>query len=239
MLGIRAIGLINDLEANAYGLQVLGEGDLVHLGKETTQAEGNRAIIAAGTGLGEVGMFWDGTRHLPVASEGGHADFAPRNSLERELAVYLEARFDHVSCERVVSGPGLRHIYEFLRDTGRGSEPEWLRDEMRKRDPSAVISLTALEGKSPLCADALNLFVSCYGAEAGNLALKVMAVGGMYVGGGIAPKIIAKLREGSFLEAFQDKGRMRDLLGATPVTVIMNDRAALHGAALYAAQYLN
>jgi glucokinase len=192
-------------------------------------------VIAAGTGLGEAGMFWDGRQHQVFACEGGHADFAPRNEVETELLRYLRARFGRVSYERVLSGPGLVSIYRFLRDTGRGEEPKWLAERMAMEDCAAVISKAALEGKSPLCEQALDIFVSIYGAEAGNLALKIMATGGVYVGGGIAPKILPKLVSRTFLDAFADKGRMRSLLESMPVHVIVNENTGLLGAARCAA----
>jgi len=164
-----------------------------------------------------------------------HADFAPQSDREIRLLVHLRTRFGgHVSWERVVSGPGLAGIYEFLRETGRGPEPAWLRDALRAGDPPAVISLAAREGTSDLCAQALELFVSAYGAEAGNLALKVLATGGVYVGGGIAPKIAETLRR-TFMNAFVAKGRLRRVLESIPVRVILNDRAALLGAARWMA----
>ncbi|MCI0659290.1 MAG: glucokinase, partial [Acidobacteria bacterium] len=169
------------------------------------------------------------------ASEGGHADFAPRDELEAELLLHLSKRFGHVSYERVVSGPGLFNIYQFLRDTGRGTEPGWLSERLRQEDPSAVIATAALEKSSQLCMLALERFVSSYGAEAGNLALKVLATGGVYVGGGIAPKILPKLKEPVFLESFVDKGRYRKLMESIPVKVVLNDRTALLGAARHAA----
>jgi glucokinase len=233
-LGLQTAYLLNDLEANAYGVGLLEENDFSILNQGETRVQGNAAIIAAGTGLGEAGFYWDGTQHHPFACEGGHADFAPQNELEMELLHFLLGRFDHVSYERVVSGPGLLNIYEFFRDTGREDEPEWLAEETRKQDPSAVISKAALAGRSALCTRALDLFVSLYGAEAGNLALKVMATGGLFVGGGIAPKIISKLTDGAFMQAFTGKGRMRAYLEAIPVRVILNDQTALLGAAHYA-----
>jgi len=229
-------GLINDLEANAHGLAALGASDFAILNEGLPDATGNAAVIAAGTGLGEAGLYWDGTRHHPFASEGGHADFAPRNDLEMELLRYLLAKYEHVSCERVLSGPGLHNIYLFLRDTGRGKESPQLADAMRQRDPPTVISQAALEGGSGLCQEALDLFIALYGAEAGNLALKVMATGGVYLGGGIAPGIIQKLRGTGFMEAFTSKGRMKRLLAGIPVRVIVNPDAPLLGAALYAAR---
>jgi glucokinase len=233
-LGLASVALINDLEANAYGVALLETEDFVVLNPGAPDVKGNAAIIAAGTGLGEAGFYWDGVRHHPFACEGGHADFAPRNELEAELLRYLLPQFTHVSYERVVSGPGLYNIYQFLRDTGRGEEPDWLTEELRQQDPAATISQAALTGRSALCMQALDLFVSLYGAEAGNLALKVMATGGLYVGGGIAPKIIRKLQDSTFMQAFTAKGRMQPLLEAMPVRVILNDRTVLLGAARYA-----
>lgn len=229
-------GLINDLEASAHGLAALGANDFAILNEGLPDASGNAAVIAAGTGLGEAGLYWDGTRHHPFASEGGHADFAPRNNLEMELLRYLLTKYEHVSCERVLSGPGLHNIYLFLRDTGRGKESPQLADAMRRQDPPTVISQAALEGGSGLCQEALDLFIALYGAEAGNLALKIMATGGVYLGGGIAPGIIQKLRGTRFMEAFTAKGRMKRLLESIPVRVIVNPDAPLLGAALYAAR---
>ena len=191
-LHLKRVGLINDLEANAYGIAVLQSKDFVILNKGARNAKGNKAIISAGTGLGEAGMYWDGEMHRPFASEGGHVDFAPRNHLEMELLDYSLKRYRRVSYERLVSGPGLVNVYQFLRDTGKGEEPAWLAEQMRHGDPAPIISQHALEGKSPLCLQALELFVSLYGAEAGNLALKIMATGGVYLGGGIAPKIVSQ-----------------------------------------------
>jgi len=188
-------------------------------------------VISAGTGLGEAGMYWDGTRHHIFACEGGHADFAPRNELEIELLQHLAAHFGHVSTERVVSGPGLVNVFNFLRDSGRGTEPPWLSDEMQRTDPAAAISRAGLEGKCALAEQALDLFISIYAAEAGNLALKLMATGGVYLGGGIAPKLLPKLTGRLFMNAFVDKGRMRHLMESMPVRVITNDQTALLGAA--------
>ncbi len=234
-LGLKRVGLINDLEANAYGIAVLPSTDFVVLNKGARNARGNLAIISAGTGLGEAGMYWDGTLHRPFASEGGHADFAPRNHLEMELLDHVLNRHRRVSYARLVTGPPLVQIYHFLRNAGKGDEPAWLGDQLRQGDPAPIISRCALEGKSPLCVQALELFVSLYGAEAGNLALKLMATGGVYLGGGIAPKIISKLKEPEFMNAFTAKGRMRPLLQDIPVRVIMNPKTALLGAARHAA----
>ena len=234
-LKIRKALLINDLEANAWGIPGLDPEDVVALNQVKGNPKGNQAVIAAGTGLGEAGMFWDGSRHHVFASEGGHTDFAPRNDLEVDLLNYLRVRHGHVSYERVVSGPGLVNVFHFLRDTGRGTAPKWLTDEMTHGDPAAVISRTAIEGKCPLSEQALDLFISIYGAEAGNLALKTMATGGVFLGGGIAPKMLPKLAGPLFMQAFVGKGRMQALLEAIPVKVVVNEKTALLGAARCAA----
>lgn len=236
LFGFEAVTLINDLEASAFGLAALEAKDFAVLNEGAQESEGNTAIISAGTGLGEAGLHFEGRGKVrrPFASEGGHADFAPRNELEMELLRYLIPQFNHVSYERVLSGPGLLNIYAFLRDTGRGEEATWLAEEMQGAAPATVITRAALEGKSELCMRALDLFVSIYGAEAGNLALKMKATGGVFLGGGIAPRIIDKLKSPAFMEAFTAKGRMRPLLEAVPVRVILNDMTALIGAALCA-----
>ena len=230
-VGCQKVKLINDLEANGYGISVLEDDDLETLQEGSPQEEGHGALISAGTGLGEALLYREGEGFKPVASEGGHADFAPRNELEIELLRYLLKRFQHVSYERVLSGAGLSNIYSFLRDSGRGQEPNGLGELLEQEDPGAAISRAALRGEPELCVQALDLFVSIYGAEAGNLALKAKAVGGLYVGGGIAPKIISKLREETFLKAFRDKGRLSSLMKAIPVRVILNQHTALYGAA--------
>ena len=232
-LQVDRASLINDLEANAWGIGELSASDVVPLNKVKYSVQGNQAVIAAGTGLGEAGMSWDGACHHIFASEGGHADFAPRNELEIDLLRYLLGRFGHVSYERILSGPGLVNVYHFLRDTGRGKEPQWLVEEMATSDPAAAISKAAMEGRCGLCEHALDLFVSIYGAEAGNLALKVMATGGVFLGGGIAPKLLPKLSGPLFMNSFLSKGRMQPLLESMPVKVIVNDKAALLGAARY------
>jgi glucokinase len=231
ILGVQTVELINDLEANAYGIGVLRPTDFVFLNEGSGDANGNAAIIAAGTGLGEAGMYWDGRYHHPFGCEGGHTDFAPRNETEVELLRFMLNRFERVSYERILSGPGLYGIYQFLRDRGKEEEPMWLKEEIREGDRAAAISKAALSQESELCIRALDAFVSLYGAEAGNLALKVMASGGLFVGGGIAPKIIPKLEDGTFMEAFLDKGRMRPLLEAIPVRIVLNEQTALLGAA--------
>ena len=230
-----AVHLINDLEANAWGIGALAPEDFAVL-NPGRPATGNAAVIAAGTGLGEAGLYWDGHKHVPFACEGGHTDFAPRSGLEFELFEYLAARHDRVSYERVVSGPGLQNIYEFLRDTERGVESPQLAAAMMRMDPPAAIGAAALDGTSPLASHALDLLISVYGAEAGNLALKMMAVAGVYIGGGIAPRILARLQTPTFMDAFLAKGRMRPLLEAMPVKVVLNDKAGLLGAARFASR---
>jgi glucokinase len=234
-LDLEQVWLINDLEANAHGISGLMSDDFVALNPGEKEAVGNAAIIAAGTGLGEAGLFWDGNRHLPMASEGGHAEFAPRTELDLELLRYLRGRFGQVSWEHILSGPGSYHLYQFLRDTGRGVEPAWLAREFQTMDPPVAITRAALEGKCELCAQTLDLFVTYYGMEAANLGLKMLSLAGVYLGGGIAPKIIRRLQNGKFMQAFLGAGRMKNLLATMPVRVIMNDKAALIGAGRYAA----
>ena len=230
------VALLNDLEAMAYGIGTLDDEDVVTI-QEGQPRDGNAALIAAGTGLGEAQLIYDGSRHHPSASEGGHTDFGPRNPLEVELLEYLWNEFDRVSYERIVSGSGLPRVYRFLRDTGRAEEPNWLSAALAEaEDPAAVISDAAQGGRSDLCQQALEIFVDVYGAEAGNLALKSLALGGLYVGGGIAPKILPSLQDGRFIEAFHDKGRYRGLMEEIPVKVLLNPRTPLRGAARYAAE---
>jgi glucokinase len=235
-VGLPSVSLINDLEANAHGIVLLAESDFVTLNAGVPVRGGNRALISAGTGLGEAGLLAepDGS-FRPFPSEGGHADFAPSNELQIDLLRHLLGRFGHVSYERVLSGPGLHNIYQFLRDTRRAEEPEWLRDAIANGDPSAAVAKSGLEGTSEIGVQALDLFVSIYGAAAGNLALQVVATGGVFLGGGIAPKIIDRLKGPAFLEAFQAKGRVGSLLKDIPVRVITNDKTALLGAGRVAA----
>lgn len=230
-VGSEKVKLINDLEANGHGISMLASDELVTLQGGSAPPDGNAALISAGTGLGEAFLNRQGEKFKPFPSEGGHADFAPRNQLEIKLLCYLLNRFEHVSYERVLSGPGLFNIYSFLRDSGYGKEPPWLTERLKQGDAGAAISMAALGEESDLCVKALDLFVSIYGAEAGNLALKVKALGGLYVGGGIAPKIINKLRDETFVRGFCDKGRLSSLMEAIPIWVILNPKTALLGAA--------
>jgi len=225
------VTVINDLEAIAYSVPVLAPKDYAILNEGEQNPPGNAAVIAAGTGLGEAGLYWDGTRRVPFACEGGHCDFSPADEIQDDLLRHLRAQFGHVSWERMVCGPGLVNIYEFLRDVRDVPEPDWLKAELRHGDRASQISRHGIDGTNPLCVQALELFVSLYGSEAGNLALKIMATGGVYLGGGIAPKIIEKLRAPDFMRAFCTKGRMSDLLKAIPVRVIVNDKAGLIGSA--------
>ncbi len=234
-LGLAEVLLINDLEANAWGLAALPDTDFAVLQPGRAAPTGNAAVISAGTGLGEAGLVWDGRRHRPIASEGGHADWAPQDELQLALWRFLAAEVGHVSVERVLSGPGLHNIYRFLRDAQRLAEPGWLTDLLRSEEPAPVISRAGLEGRAEICVRALGLFVAIYGAEAGNLALRMLATAGVYLGGGIAPRILPALRSSTFRDAFTAKGRLRSLLEGVPVRVVLNDQAALLGAARRAA----
>lgn len=233
-LKLNSVGLINDLEAYAYGIDALESKDFITLSEGSENAEGNRAVISARTGLGVAGLYWDGYRHHPFACEGGHADFAARNGLEAELLLYLHQKYGRVSWERILSGPGIKNIYDFLRDTKKAEEPDWLKKEMASApDPPALISRVALEQKAAICDQALSIFVSIYGAETGNCALNLMATGGVFIGGSIAAKIVPKMKEPIFLESFLDKGRMQPLLADMPVKVVLNDDSGIIGAARY------
>ncbi|MEX1118606.1 MAG: glucokinase [Terrimicrobiaceae bacterium] len=232
--GIPHVGLLNDLAANAYGISQLQPKDFATLQEGAAGATGNRCVISPGTGLGQAGLFWDGHHHRVWASEGGHSDFAPRDELEIALLQYLIARYGHVSSERVVSGMGIENIYEFLRDTGRGLESPEVVDAMRTESSGEVITHFADSEKCPLCVQTLEIFLGCFGAEAGNVALKAMAVGGVFLGGGIPAKMLTRLQGPGFLKAFHDKGRLTSLMQSMPVKVVLNDGAALLGAARYA-----
>jgi glucokinase len=235
-LKLESVTLLNDLEASGYGIFTLENDEFCTLNEGIMRHSGNKALIAAGTGLGQAILHDDGRHFHPLASEGGHGDFAPRNELEIELLRYLISRFGHVSYERVLSGPGLFNIYRFLREVRHMEEPQWLTDRLSgEDDPSVAISKAGLAGEAEICVKTLDVFVSVYGAEAGNLALRAKSVRGLYVGGGIAPKILERLKDGTFMRAFVDKGRYTDLLATVPVRVVLNEQAALRGAAYYAA----
>jgi glucokinase len=235
-LKTETVYLLNDLEATAYGVFTLENEEFHALNEGTMHYTGNKALIAAGTGLGQAILYDNGRHFHALPSEGGHADFAPRNELEIELLRYLLKRFTHVSYERVLSGPGLVNIYRFLKE-GRGmAEPPLLAERFAAGDdPAAVIATAALAKEAEICCAALDLFVSIYGAEAGNMALRFKSVRGLYVGGGIAPKILDKLKDGTFMRSFIDKGRYTEFLAAMSVQVVLNPQAGLRGAAYYAA----
>jgi len=233
--GFRQVWLLNDLQANAWGISALVEEDFCVLNEGRPILSGNCSIISAGTGLGQAGLFWQGSRYIPFASEGGHADFAPHSDLEIALLQYLKQRYAHVSWERVVSGMGLVNIYEFLREHRQTETPSWLAKELQSGDPAAVISKQALANRCPVCSESVEMFIHLYGVEAGNHALKIMATGGVFIGGGIAPKLLNKFKGQSFLQAFHSKGRMEALMRDMPVKVILNDHTALYGPAVFAA----
>jgi len=228
------VRLLNDLVAMGEGVLALPAASFLTI-QAGQERGGVKALIAAGTGLGEALLDWDGTRYVVEGSEGGHTDFGPRNDLEDGLLKFLRKESGHVSYERVISGPGLFNIYRFLRSIGSASEPAWLRERIENGDPSAVVSEVGMKGENPLCVQALEMFVSIYGAEAGNLALKTLAVGGVIIGGGIGPKIREKLASDTFREAFCDKGRFSGLMATIPVRLALEPNAPLLGAARVAA----
>ena len=226
------VRLINDLAATAQSIPLLNSRELVYLNRAGGPRKGqNLGLIAPGTGLGKALLIYREGRYISVSSEGGHADFSPNNEGEVKLWQYLHKRLGHVSIERVLSGPGLLNIYSWMKDSGRHKEPAWLAGKIKEMDPARVITEAAINEKNPLCIAVLNMFVSILGAVSGNLALTGMTTGGIYLGGGIPPKILPVLKEGPFMKAFTNKGRFKDLLEKIPVRVILNDRAALLGAA--------
>lgn len=236
--GIPAVRLINDFEAIGYGIEALVPGDLVTLQEGKAGGNLNRVVIGAGTGLGVGLLVWRGDGYEVLASEGGHVDFAPQDDLQIGLWRHLSQQFGHVSYERLLSGGGLFHIYSFLRDSGRVESPE-LRLAMQAGDPAATIAGFALRGEDPLAMLALDTFTAIYGAQAGNLALTMLAGGGVYVAGGIAPKIIDRIKEGGFMRAFLNKGRYANFMATVPVHVVMNQKAGLLGAARCAASLIS
>jgi glucokinase len=237
MLNLKSVTLLNDLEAMGCGISELKPEEMFAL-NQGIPVEGNAALIAAGTGLGVASLFWNGREHVPSASEGGHVDFAPRNPLEIELLRHMQTKHSRVSVERVLSGPGLFNIYDFLRASGHAKEDYQIAESFHTQDPSSVISKAALAHECKMCVKALDMFVAIYGATAGNIALTLKAIGGVYIGGGIAPKILEKLKDGTFIGAFMDKGRLSPLVATIPVRVILNDKTPLLGAARAAAQSL-
>lgn len=233
-LKIPSVSLLNDLAANAYGIAELEEKDFFTLQGGLRNSVGNRCVVSPGTGLGEAGLFWDGKKHRVWASEGGHTDFAPRSEIEVKLLAYLQTRFGHVSNERVICGTGLTNIYAFLRDTGYAKQSVKVTDEMKVDDIAKVITKYAESGECPLCVQAVEIFAHCLANEAANFALKAMATGGVYIGGGIPAKLLWKLKTPAFVEAFNAKGRLETLIESMPLKIILNDQAALLGAARYA-----
>ena len=234
LLKLDTVGMINDSEAYAYGIDGLDSKDLVTLNEGSVDAEGNRAVISARTGLGVAGLYWDGFRHHPFGCEGGHSDFAPGNELETAMLAYLQKKYGHISYERILSGPGIKNIYDFLRDSKIAEEPSWLKDQMAAAaDPPALISRLAAEGKAPICDQTMTVFVSVYGAQAGNVALNFMSTGGVFIGGIVAARNVKLMKDPIFMKSFLDKGRMESLLKEIPVTIVLNDNSGLIGAARY------
>jgi glucokinase len=233
VLGLQEAKLLNDLEATAYGVPHLAAADLFVL-NDAPPRSGTKAVIAPGTGLGEAVLFYREGRYQVIPSEGGHTDFGPTNLFQIELLRYLMGKYDHISYERICSGMGMPNIYNYLKENRFAPEPPSLADALREADdPTPIIVQKAMAGESELCIATLNAFVAILGAEAGNLALKVMAAGGIYLGGGIPPKILSKLRDGTFMAAFVNKGRFADMLAQIPVYVILNSATALLGTACY------
>jgi len=236
-LGLSRVRLLNDLEAVAWGIGALGPGDFEVLHPGAPDAMGNACVVAPGTGLGEAGIYWDGVRHRPFATEGGHTDFSPTNDLELALHRRLAERHGHVSWERVVSGMGIVDLYRFLLDRHAARPAAAFEEALRagNGDEAAAVARVAAAGACPVCVETMALFMDFFGREAGNMALKQMATGGVYLGGGIAPKNLALLRQGPFLRAFFDKGRMADLMRRMPVKVILEQQAPLLGVARFVA----
>jgi len=226
---------INDLEATAYGLAGLDKKELATIAEGDPASQGNIAIIAPGTGLGEAGLYWDGEYYHPFATEGGHSDFAPRTEGDIGFFRYLQQQFGHVSWERVVSGMGIKNIYHYLTEERQEKVPEWLSQRMAKEDPAAVISEAALRREDPVCSEVMDLFVRYLATEASSLVLKLMATGGLYLAGGIPPKILPLLQNGNWSKNFDNNGRMHDLSQRIPIHVVLNDKMALMGAAYYGA----
>jgi glucokinase len=235
---IPEVSVLNDVAANAHGIAELAPTDFATVQEGAPDARGNRCVVSPGTGLGEAGLFWDGQRHRVWACEGGHTDFSARSEVENALLLYLQKIHGHVSMERVVSGLGLLNIYSFLRDTGRGRELPEVKEALQSGSAGQIITEYARRGACPMCQETLEIFISCLGAEAGNMALKAMATGGVYLGGGIPAKLLPEIQSTSFLHSFNHKGRLQGLMEDIPVRVILNEDAALLGAARHAADAL-
>jgi glucokinase len=232
---INRINIINDLEANAYGLAMLSDKDIVTIHEGNKTPAGNASVIAPGTGLGEAGIFWDGNAFFPFATEGGHCDFAPRDQFDVELYNYLAKQFGHVSWERLICGPGILNIYKFLRDEKKMDEPNWLREKMENNDTPEVISENVPQ--SEICKETMQLFIRYLAYESANLVLKMKATGGLFIGGGIAPKNISLFQDNLFYNSYRKSGRLNYLLEGVPIKMIMNPKTALLGAAWYGANF--
>jgi glucokinase len=228
------VSLINDLVATGIGIGVLPTDKLLTLSEGVDPIPGTIALIAAGTGLGESILYWNGSEHTVQPCEGGQADFAPHDDIQIELLRYMRRELAVVCVERVLSGPGLASIYRFLRDTGRGVELPHIAEQIRHEDPASVIGSAATKGECPMAKQALDIFLSIYGSEAGNLALRAVSVGGIYIGGGIASRIAPQLANGIFMKSFVEKDLMGSFMKQIPVKVILDDRTGLYGAAQYA-----
>ena len=235
MSGINDVFLINDLEATSYGLAALGPDDFIDIHPGISDQGGNIAIIAPGTGLGEAGLYWDGKYYHPFPTEGGHTDFAPRTEFDIELYTWLQKKYNIVSWEKVIAGPGIFDIYRFLCDVKKRPAEDWLEEAFSKEDPSAVISQSALEEKDPVCIETMELFVRYLARESCNLVLKMKATGGLFLGGGIPPKITSLLQQNVFYDNFLDCDRMQHLVKKVPIKIILNNKTALLGAAYYGA----
>lgn len=236
-LGIRNIAIINDMEANAFGIGALEDSDFDEI-KKGSEIAGNAVIISPGTGLGEAGLFWDGVAYHPFATEGGHTEFSPRNQFDADLWHFLHEKYGLVSWERIISGSGIYDIYQFLVNSRGIKEPTWFKEQILREDPAAVISTAAIEGNYPVCKETIDLFVRYLATEANQFALKTKATGGIFIGGGIVPKIIKTIDKKMFNQNFIKSDRMEELLDLMTVKAILNEKTATYGAALYGAMLL-
>jgi len=234
-LKIENIYLLNDLEATAYGLAALDENDFITISPGAGHGNDNMAILAPGTGLGEAGLYWNGSGYQPFATEGGHTDFSPRTALDIELYEYMSTKYEVVSWERVIAGPGIHDIYSFLIDVKKRTEGDWMRDLLEIEDPSAVISQAGLDERDPTCVETMQMYVRYLARESSNLVLKLKATGGLFLGGGIPPKITSLLQQNVFYDNFLNCDRMQHLIRKTPVKIILNNKTALLGAAYFGA----
>jgi glucokinase len=228
------VTIINDLEATAYGLSALKKEELVILCNGANEATGNIAILAAGTGLGEAGLYFDGNQYHPFATEGGHSDFAPRSQRDMAVLNFLLARHEHVSWERLLSGNGIYTTWQYLTEVEKKESPAWLLEQMENTDPAPVISQAALDGSCAVCVEAIEMFNRYLAIEAVNLVLKLKATGGLYLAGGITPKLLPLINPDTWKEVFKNSGRMRQLLNEVSVYVVLNQKAPLLGATYFA-----